>query len=142
MQPFYQPSPGTFGAGCCPPRPTPTIGDRLTDAGVDWAWYCRRLVERQRRRRRARLDQRRRRDPATPTGCTDPNVDPNTRLGVPAAHWPRCPDNLFQYHHQPFNYYADFSTATPDGLANRAAHLQDEVEFEQARGSVDAARAT
>jgi phospholipase C len=47
------------------------------------------------------------------------------------AAWPRCPDNLFQYHHQPFNYYAAFSTETPAGLANRAAHLKDEAEFTQ-----------
>lgn len=31
----------------------------------------------------------------------------------------------FQYHHQPFNYFAAFDPATPDGAANRAAHLLD-----------------
>jgi len=31
----------------------------------------------------------------------------------------------FQYHHQPFNYYAAFDPATPQGVANRAAHLKD-----------------
>jgi acid phosphatase len=31
----------------------------------------------------------------------------------------------FQYHHQPFNYFAAFDPATPDGKANRAAHLLD-----------------
>ncbi len=36
---------------------------------------------------------------------------------------------MFQYHHQPLNYYAAFSTATPEGMANRAAHLRDEQEF-------------
>ena len=31
----------------------------------------------------------------------------------------------FQYHHQPFNYFTAFDPATPDGKANRAAHLLD-----------------
>jgi acid phosphatase len=31
----------------------------------------------------------------------------------------------FQYHHQPFNYFAAFDPATPQGRANRAAHLLD-----------------
>jgi phospholipase C len=31
----------------------------------------------------------------------------------------------FQYHHQPFNYFAAFDPATPAGKANRAAHLLD-----------------
>jgi phospholipase C len=54
---------------------------------------------------------------------------------VPAAHWPRCPSNLFQYHHQPFDYYSAFSTATSAGMANRTAHLKDEVEFSQLASS-------
>ena len=31
----------------------------------------------------------------------------------------------FLYNHQPFNYFAAFDPATPDGKANRAAHLLD-----------------
>jgi phospholipase C len=31
----------------------------------------------------------------------------------------------FQYHHQPFNYFAAFDPATPEGRTNRAAHLLD-----------------
>jgi phospholipase C len=31
----------------------------------------------------------------------------------------------FQYHHQPFDYFAAFDPATPEGKANRAAHLLD-----------------
>jgi phospholipase C len=31
----------------------------------------------------------------------------------------------FQYHHQPFNYFAAFDPATPEGRANRAKHLLD-----------------
>ena len=37
-QPFYQPfSPGTADARRLPPLTNPTIGDRLSAAGVDWA---------------------------------------------------------------------------------------------------------
>jgi acid phosphatase len=127
QQPAFQPS-GLFGAKL-PAQTNPTIGDRLNAAGVDWAWYSGGWSN-----ANGNVG-----DPGwtngtgpamTPTGCTDPNVDP----GV--AHWPECPDNLFQYHHQPFNYYAAFSTQTPTGLANRAAHLRDEQEFIQdAEGS-------
>src|SRR5919201_1236542 len=120
MQPPFQPS-GLFGAKL-PPQTNPTIGDRLTAAGIDWAWYAGGWPN-------ANGDvgapgwTNGTAPAATPTGCLDPFVDP----GV--AKWPRCPDNLFQYHHQPFNYFAAFSTATPEGLANRAAHLRDEQEF-------------
>jgi acid phosphatase len=101
-----------------------TIGDRLTGAGVDWAWYSGGWAN-------ANGDVN---DPgytnqktpaATPSGCSDPNVDPGVRNGVPVAQWPRCPDALFQYHHQPFNYYANYAPGTPG-----RAHLQDEVDFE------------
>jgi len=36
------------------------------------------------------------------------------------------PDSTFQFHHQPFNYYARWGT---DGSAAKAAHLQDEANF-------------
>jgi phospholipase C len=127
QQPTFQPS-GLFGAKL-PPQTNPTIGDRLTGKGIDWAWYSGGWSN-------ANGDvgapgwTNGSAASATATGCSDPNVDP----GV--AHWPECPDNLFQYHHQPFNYFAAFSTATPAGLANRAAHLRDEQEFIQlANGS-------
>jgi phospholipase C len=35
------------------------------------------------------------------------------------------PDPLFQYHHQPFSYYANYG----DGTVAKAAHLQDELNF-------------
>ena len=134
MQPAFFPS-GTFGA-LLPAQTAPTIGDRLSGAGVDWAWYAGGWAN-------ASGDTT---SPdytngstaaATPTGCSDPYVDPNSRAGVPAAHWPRCPSNLFQYHHQPFNYFAAFSTETPAGRANRAAHLRDEGEFSRLANSSD-----
>jgi acid phosphatase len=123
QQPAFQPS-GLFGAKL-PPQTNPTIGDRLNAAGVDWAWYAGGWSN-------ANGDvgapgwTNGTAPASTPTGCSDPNVDPGVSL------WPECPDNLFQYHHQPFNYYAAFSTQTAEGLANRAAHLRDEEEFLQA----------
>jgi acid phosphatase len=134
MQPVFYPS-GTFGA-LLPAQSAPTIGDRLNGAGIDWAWYAGGWAN-------ASGDTT---SPyytngsapsATPTGCSDPYVDPNSRGGVPAAHWPRCPSNLFQYHHQPFNYFTAFSTETADGRANRAAHLRDEGEFMNLANSSD-----
>ena len=126
------PAVGLFGAKL-PPQTNPTIGDRMSAKNVDWAWYSGGWSN-----ANGNVNQ-----PgwtngagpaATPTGCSDPNVDP----GV--SHWPECPDNLFQYHHQPFNYYAAFSTQTTAGLANRAAHLRDEQEFiQQADSSKKAA---
>jgi phospholipase C len=127
QQPIFQPS-GLFGAKL-PAQTNPTIGDRLSGSGIDWAWYSGGWSN-----ANGNVG-----DPGWTngtassgigTGCSDPFVD----TGV--SRWPECPDNLFQYHHQPFNYYAAFSTATPEGLANRAAHLRDEQEFIQlAEGS-------
>ena len=94
-----------------------------------------RLGERQRRVRVAVLHER----PGS-VGHADRLLRPERRPGV--SHWPECPDNLFQYHHQPFNYYAAFSTQTAAGLANRAAHLKDEQEFLQVAQQLDEPAAT
>ena len=127
QQPAFQPS-GLFGAKL-PALTNPTIGDRLNDSGIDWAWYSGGWSNANGNVGAPGWTNGTA-PSSTPTGCSDPFVDP----GV--SHWPECPDNLFQYHHQPFNYYAAFSTATPQGLANRAAHLRDEQEFIQlAQGS-------
>ena len=122
QQPAFQPS-GTFGAKL-PAQTNLTIGDRLTAAGVDWAWYSGGWSNANGNVGAPGWTNGTA-PAATPTGCLDANVDPSV------SHWPECPDNLFQYHHQPFNYYANFSTQTGAGLANRAAHLRDEQEFIQ-----------
>jgi acid phosphatase len=121
-QPAFQPS-GLFGAKL-PAQTNPTIGDRLSAAGIDWAWYAGGWSN-----ANGNVGAPGWTNGSGPT-CSDPDVDP----GV--ASYPRCPNNLFQYHHQPFNYFATFSTATASGLANRAAHLRDEQEF------IDAANAS
>jgi acid phosphatase len=119
IQPPYQPyAPGTPVARRLPPQTAPTIGDRLSGAGVDWAWYSGGWAN-----ANGDVD-----DPAWTNGtgpaCSDPNA-------LASAVFPNCPDKLFQFHHQPFNYYATFSTETAAGKAARAAHLRDEKEFLQ-----------
>ena len=72
-------------AKALPPQPNPTIGDRLDEKGIDWAWY---------------------------SGGWDAAV-----AGKPGP--------LFQFHHQPFAYFANFALGTPGAKA----HLKDEVDF-------------
>jgi phospholipase C len=115
-QPFYWPfSPGTADARRLPPLANPTIGDRLSAAHVDWAWYAGGWSN-------ANGDVN---APGWTNGngpnCSNPNANP-------AAGFPRCPDKLFQYHHQPFNYYVNYAP----GSQARIDHLRDEAEFIQA----------
>ena len=63
----------------------PTIGDRLSEKNVSWAWYS--------------------------GGWSD------ALAGNPGA--------LFQFHHQPFAYFANFA----DGTTAKAQHLKDEKDF-------------
>jgi len=62
----------------------PTIGDRLTGAGISWNWY---------------------------SGGWD-----DAAAGTPGP--------LFQFHHQPFNYFAKYAPGQPG-----RRHLRDETEF-------------
>jgi phospholipase C len=80
------PHPSSVAANLLVPNQTfPTIGDRLSDRGVSWAWY--------------------------------------------AGGWNNAlagsPDPLFQFHHQPFVYFARFA----NGTAAKAEHLRDESDF-------------
>jgi acid phosphatase len=115
IQPPYQPfsSPTALKL---PAQTAPTIGDRLSAKGVDWAWYSGGWSN-------ANGD----RDAPGWTNGSGPTTcsDPNTATG---AVFPNCPDKLFQFHHQPLNYFASFAP----GTAARAAHLRDEAEFEAA----------
>jgi acid phosphatase len=114
IQPTYQPfAPGTADARKLPPVTSPTIGDRLSGAGVDWAWYSGGWDN-----AAGNVGGPGWTNGATPGTCGDPRT-------IGTATYPYCPDKTFQYHHQPFNYYASFAP----GTAARAAHLQDEVAF-------------
>jgi phospholipase C len=113
IQPPYQPyAPGTAPARRLPPQTAPTIGDRLSGAGIDWAWYAGGWSN-------ANGDVG---DPGWTNGTGPACSDPDTATG---AVFPNCPDKLFQYHHQAFNYYASFAP----GTTARPAHLRDEDEF-------------
>jgi phospholipase C len=80
------PHPAMIAATFLVPNQTfPTIGDRLSEKNVSWAWYS--------------------------GGWAD----------ALAGH----ADSLFQFHHQPFAYFANFA----DGTAAKAEHLKDETEF-------------
>jgi acid phosphatase len=111
-QPTYQPyQPKTGAALLLPPLTNLTIGDRLTAAGVDWAWYSGGW---------SNADGR-----IGAPGWTNPTTscDPSTTFA--GAVFPNCPDTYFQFHHQAFNYYANYAPGTDA----RKAHLLDEVEF-------------
>jgi acid phosphatase len=116
FQPSYQPyAPGTAVSRRLPPQTAPTIGDRLSAKGVDWAWYSGGWSN-------ANGDVG---APGWTNGSGTTCADPNTATG---AVFPNCPGKLFQYHHQPFNYFANYAP----GTAARTQHLRDEAEFEQA----------
>jgi acid phosphatase len=80
------PHPATAAAATLVPNQTiPTIGDRLNDKHVSWAWY---------------------------SGGWDNALAGN-------------PDATFQFHHQPFIYFANYA----DGTQAKKDHLKDETEF-------------
>jgi acid phosphatase len=110
IQPTYQP----HGSGAqLPPQTAPTIGDRLSRRGIGWAWYSGGWSN-----ANGDVGAPGWTNGTTPGTCTDPNT-------AATAVYPNCPDKLFQYHHQPLNYYASFAP----GTAERAQHLRDEEEF-------------
>ena len=80
------PHPATVPATQLVPNQTfATIGDRLSEKGISWAWYA--------------------------GGWND------ALAGHAGA--------LFQFHHQPFIYFANYA----DGTAAKAEHLKDEQDF-------------
>ena len=109
MQPSQQPF-GAFGAKL-PLQAGTTIGDRLSAAKVSWNWYAGGWSN-------ANGDVN---GPGWTNGagpkCSDVNA-------ISGSTYPNCPDYLFQFHHQPFNYYSNYAP----GTAGRA-HLQDEAAF-------------
>ena len=109
MQPSFEPF-GTFGDKLVA-QTAPTIGDRLTAKNVDWAWYAGGWDNASGNTSGPGWT-----NGAGPT-CSDPNHDPGFK-------YPKCPDNVFQYHHQPFVYFSNYAPGTPG-----RAHLQDEQAF-------------
>ncbi len=86
IQPYYPPFDTEHAENRLPPQYHPTIGDRLSEKGVSWAWYS--------------------------GGWDDAVAEQKT-------------DDNFQYHHQPFVYYANYA---PDSPARRE-HLKDKNQL-------------
>jgi acid phosphatase len=109
MQPSQQPT-GTFGSKL-PLQTGKTIGDELSAKGISWAWYAGGWSN-------ADGDVG---APGWTNGngptCSDPASGPNPTF-------PYCPNLVFQFHHQPFNYFAQYAPGTPG-----RTHLRDEAEF-------------
>jgi acid phosphatase len=116
MQPPYQPSSNAPASSdtdmlyadpsqptTLPPQTETTIGDQLDAAGVTWAWYS------------GAWDQTL--QEATTTRDFPPSIAPGS-----------APD--FQFHHQPFNYYAKFDPVT--GASARTQHLKDYTDLTSA----------
>jgi acid phosphatase len=113
IQPFSWPyTPNTADARRLPLLTHATIGDRLSGRNVDWAWYA------------GGWDNAtgNTAGPGWTNGTGAPCTDPNANTSAPAG---LCPDKNFQYHHQPFNYFANYAPGSPA----RAAHLLDEEAF-------------
>jgi acid phosphatase len=114
MQPPYQPSSTPAAASdttllyvdpskatTLPAQTQPTIGDQLDAASISWAWYSGAW---------AMTVQQAATDHAALETFPPPGAVPN-----------------FQFHHQPFNYYAAFDPVThPDA---RTAKLKDETDL-------------
>jgi phospholipase C len=125
MQPTNEPW-GSFGDKLVVQNSatSPTIGDRLSSAGISWGWYA------------GGWDNAAGNTtgpgwtngdggPGATKVCSDPAHDTST-----AYHYPKCPDFAFQFHHQPFVYYSNYG---PGGSGR--SHLRDEVVFENAARS-------
>src|SRR2546423_6027967 len=119
IQPAFQPF---KGSPQLPPQTGTTIGDELSSAGVSWAWYAGGWSNAD-----GDVGAPGWTNGSVPGVCADPDSIPNPV-------WPNCPNKVFQFHHQPFNYYANYAPSTPAGLANRQAHLKDEAEFQSLVG--------
>jgi phospholipase C len=93
---------GHQGANVLPAQTAPTIGDRLSAKGVDWAWYSGGW-------RLATMEKR-----------------------TPAEEEELTKIHRFQYHHQPFAYFARFDPNDPKGIEERNKHLKGYPDLEAA----------
>src|SRR4051812_12330475 len=76
-----------------------TIGDTLTEKGVDWAWY---------------------------SGGWSLAIKPNRT----ADEDKQLTEQAFQWHHQPFAYFARFDPTTETGRQQRTKYLRDAAQLE------------
>jgi phospholipase C len=90
---------GRQGENVLPPQEATTIGDRLTEKGVDWAWYS---------------------GGWNVAAKSDRTPEEDQLLRTQA----------FQWHHQPFAYFARFDPTRQKGRDERTAHLRDASTLE------------
>src|SRR5258708_4036393 len=88
-----------------PNQTLPTIGDKLTDKGVDWAWYSGGWND----------------AVAAANIANDAGADAAAQSEAGIA----TKANAFQFHHQPFIFFDKYK----DGTAAKTAHLKDEIDF-------------
>jgi phospholipase C len=110
IQPPYQPT--SSSTTKLSPQTGNNIGDELTAAGVSWAWYSGGWSNAD-----GDVGAPGWTNGTTPGTCTDTNSVANPT-------YPYCPNKVFQFHHQPFNYFANYAPGTPG-----RTHLQDEQAF-------------
>jgi acid phosphatase len=96
---------GGQGSNLLPPQDAPTIGDRLTAKGIDFAWYT------------GGWDIAAKRD----------RSDAETRYLNGGLR--------FQWHHQPFAYFRRFDPNTPAGGEERTKHLRDSLHLQDDIGA-------
>jgi len=123
MQPAWQPTaggsntlPGINDVDPSKPAYETNIGDELTAKGVSWNWYSGGWDNAAGNVGAAGWT-----NGSTPGTCTDPNHSTSVSA------YPNCPDALFQFHHQPLNFFQNYS---PTGAGR--SHLQDEQNFIEA----------
>ena len=90
---------GRQGENVLPPQDATTIGDRLSEKGVDWAWYS---------------------GGWNIAAKSDRTPEEDRELTTQA----------FQWHHQPFAYFARFDPTRQKGRDERTAHLKDASTLE------------
>lgn len=117
IQPTYQPT--SSNPTKLPPQTGKTIGDELSAQGVSWAWYSGGWSNAD-----GDVGAPGWTNGTTPGVCQDPNSSPNPT-------YPNCPNKVFQFHHQAFNYFYNYRP----GTTARAQHLRDEAEFLGLAGS-------
>jgi phospholipase C len=129
IQALTQPySPGTAVGKRLPNLTSDNIGDQMTKSGVDWGWYAGGYDN---AAGFNGFDANHPQRLAWTAGATGPTAGPgttNTCTPSPGsaiasgATFPYCADAVFQFHHQPFDYYANYADGTP----GRVNHLFDE----------------
>ncbi len=102
-----------------PPLDDATIGDRLDDKHIEWAWYAGGWDNVEGRR-----DGRGWTNGSGPHCAEAQGADAHANETVIDGVL-RCPDKSFQYHHQPFDYFSKYAP----GQEERSKRLRDEEEF-------------